>query len=80
MKIYHYNGKANISGSKIRRRREELHLSQEAVAAKLQLLGMEISQNALSRIENGTRFVPDYELPYYSKVLEISIEDLLENG
>ena len=77
MKIYRYNGKANISGEKIRRRREELHLSQEDVVAKLQLMGMEIGQNTLSRIESGIRFVPDYELKFFSRALEVPVEYFL---
>ena len=80
MKIYRYHGKANLSGEKIRRRREELHLSQEDVVAKLQLMGMEIGQNTLSRIESGIRFVPDYELKFFSRAMEVPVEYFLDEA
>ena len=74
MKIYAYNhnGKFNCSGTRIRKKRQELHLSQEQLAAKLQLAGLEISQNSISRIENGLRVVPDYELPFFADALRVS--------
>ena len=80
MKLYKYaNGKCNISGEKIRILRELADLSQEQLAAKLQLAGLNLSQKAISRIENGERVVPDFELLYFSKVLDISVQELLTN-
>lgn len=40
MKLYKHNGLCNVSGARIRQRREELKLSQEQLSAKLQLLGL----------------------------------------
>lgn len=78
MKIYkHTNGKCNISGSKIRQLREQAGLSQEQLAAKLQLAGLNLNQKAISRIETGERVVPDFELLYFSQVLEVPICILL---
>ncbi len=77
MKIYKHNGKCNVSGEKIRENREKLGISQEQLAAKLQLLGLDTNQKAISRVETGSRVVPDYELEYYSKALGISILVLL---
>ena len=76
MKIYKHNGKCNVSGEKIRENREKLGISQEQLAAKLQLLGLDTNQKAISRVETGSRVVPDYELDY-SKALGISILVLL---
>lgn len=80
MKLYKYtNGKCNISGSKIRSLRESADLSQEQLAARLQLAGLNLNQKAISRIETGERVVPDFELLYFSKVLGVTVQELLEN-
>ena len=79
MKLYDYHGKYNCSGTHIHTLRKKLGLSQEELAAKLQLAGLEISQHAISRIENGLRIVPDYEINYFAKVLQISPLLLLES-
>lgn len=78
MKIYDYNGKRNICGSRIREARVRQRLSQSDLAAKMQVEGICIERDSLSRIEIGTRFVPDYELPFFAKVLGISIDWLLD--
>ena len=36
--------------------------------------GCSIERDSISRIEIGTRFVPDYELPVFSKVLNVSVD------
>lgn len=78
MKIYVYGERCNIAGIRIRLLREKKKLSQEQLAAKLQLLGMEINQKAISRVETGARVVPDYELQFYAQALNTTIDDLLE--
>jgi len=77
MKIYKYNGKCNISGEVIRNKRECTQISQEQLAVKLQLEGVNLSQKAISRIENGQRVVADYELRAIAKVLCVSEKILL---
>lgn len=61
----------------MRRIREGKKLSQEQLAAWLQLEGLNINQKAISRIETGERVVADYELLYLAKVLRVRVEDLL---
>lgn len=61
----------------MRRIREGKKLSQEQLAAWLQLEGLSINQKAISRIEIGERVVADYELLYLAKVLRVRVEDLL---
>ena len=73
MKIYDYNGKKNISGDRIREKR----LSQTDLAARMQIRGVIIERDSISRIEIGTRFVPDYELPIFAQVLGVSVLWLL---
>ena len=53
MKLYKYkDGKCNVSGSRIRDLRELANLSQEQLAAKIQLEGLNLNQKAISRIED----------------------------
>ena len=77
MKIYDFNGKKNICGERLKAARKKLNLSQEDLAAKLQLEGVIIERDSVSRIEIGTRFVADYEILILSKVLKVTPEYLL---
>ena len=61
----------------MRQTRERENLSQEQLAAKLQLAGLNITQKAVSRMETGKRVIADYELPYLADVLDITIYYLL---
>ena len=77
MKIYDYNGKKNICGERVHEARCKLRLTQSDLAARLQINGMIIERDSVSRIEIGTRFVADYELRELSKILKVSIPWLL---
>ena len=77
MKLYQYHGRCNCSGMRIRQRREELGLSQEQLAAKLQLYGLELGQKAISRMETGLRVIADYELLWLARALETTCRWLL---
>lgn len=77
LKIYTYNGRKNISGNRIRQARLKMQLSQSQLAARMQVEGIIIERDSISRIEIGTRFIPDYELPVFSKVLNVSVNWLL---
>ncbi len=72
MKIYDYNGKKNISGERIHEARCKLRLTQSNLAAQLQVRGIIIERDSISRIEIGTRFVADYELKELADVLKVS--------
>ena len=77
MKIY-WNGESkNIIGDKVRRLRKQMGLTQKAMAAKLQLEGHEFSDLTILRIEQGTRFVPDYEILVLSEFFGITADELL---
>lgn len=52
-------------------------VTQEELAAKLQLAGLQLGQMAVSRIETGKRVVPDFELPILAEVLRVSTDWLL---
>ena len=74
MKIYDFNGKKNISGDRIREARQKKRLSQSELAAQMQVEGVVIERDSISRIEIGTRFVPDYELPVLARILDVSVD------
>ena len=61
----------------MRQTRDRENLSQEQLAAKLQLAGLNITQKAVSRMETGKRVIADYELPYLADVLDVTIYYLL---
>ncbi|MBR3875610.1 MAG: helix-turn-helix transcriptional regulator [Clostridia bacterium] len=77
MKIYDFNGKKNICGERVKASRKRLGLSQSDLAAKLQIAGMIIERDSISRIEIGTRFVADYELLVLSQILNVTPAYLL---
>lgn len=77
MKIYDFHGKKNVSGDRIREARLKRRLTQEDLAAKLQIEGVIMERDSVSRMEIGTRFVTDYELMVLSKVLGVSLQWLV---
>ena len=77
MKIYDYNGKKNICGERIHEARRHQRLTQSDFAARLQVAGIIIERDSISRIEIGTRFVADYELKAIAKILNVSVDWLL---
>lgn len=77
MKIYFYEGKANLIGPQVKAARKKRSYSQEDLAIRMQLNNIEISQKVISRIEKQERFVTDYELITFARVLHVSLEWLL---
>ena len=77
MKIY-WNGESkNIIGSKIKRLRKASGLTQKGLAEKLQLEGHDFSDLTILRIEQGTRFVPDYEVVILADYFNVTTDELL---
>ena len=76
MKIYWFHNRKNIVGNNLRAIRTAKHLTQQDVAVKLQLMGLEFDRITVSRIENGLRFVPDYEVKLLADALEVSFNEL----
>ena len=77
MRLYTLDDKCNISGERIREARTKAQMSQEQLAVKLQLAGLQMGQMAVSRIETGKRLVPDFELPIIADVLGVTTDWLL---
>lgn len=74
MRVYEYEGKRNISCERIHQRRTTLRLSQADLAARMQVRGVTIEREAISKIETGDRFVTDYEFIVFAEVLGVSME------
>ena len=72
-------GLNNICGKNIANFRMTLKISQRELADKMQLVGIDIDKNAIQRIECGKRFVTDIEIIAFSKVFNITYEELLND-
>ena len=77
MKIYEYEGRKNICGERVHEARCRMRLTQQDLAARLQIDGVILERDSVSRIELGTRFVADYELRAISRILRVSVQWLL---
>lgn len=73
MKIYSYKGRKNLCGDRIREARSKQRITQAGLAARLQVVGIVMEQDSISRIEIGTRFVADYELVVLLEILGVSL-------
>lgn len=74
MKIYDYHGRKNLCGDRVREARARQKITQTDLAARLQVEGIVLERDSISRIEIGTRFVADFELVILAKVLGVSLE------
>ncbi len=81
MKIYwsKEEGTKNIIGKKIKALRKAAGITQKQLAEKLQLQGHEFSDLTILRIEQGTRFVPDYEIVILADYFGITTDELLRD-
>ena len=61
----------NIVGPNVRRLRNNQDISQEALAAKCQLIGWDISREGIAKIESQVRGVSDIELLKLAKALRV---------
>ena len=80
MKIYWNDGSKNRIGSRVKALRVKSGLTQKSLAAELQLMGYEFSDLTILRIENGGRFVPDYEVAILAEYFGVSCDFLLSRG
>lgn len=73
MKFNDFDGMKNISGDRIHQARTAQRLTQQDLAAKMQVEGVLIEREAISKIETGDRLVTDYELAAFAKVLRVTL-------
>ncbi|MBR3697756.1 MAG: helix-turn-helix transcriptional regulator [Clostridia bacterium] len=75
MKITKYNNFKNISGNKLKVLRKNAKMSQQDLAEKLQLEGIDLTSKEISKIENNNRLVQDFELFAFAKIFKVSADE-----
>ena len=63
-------------GNRIRLIREQIPMTQEQLAAKLQTMGCDITRSSVAKIEVGQRHIYPDELRCIKEILKVSFDDL----
>ena len=63
-------------GANIRRLREKSGITQEALAAKLQVNGCDITRSAVAKIEVGQRHLYPDEIVLIKEILKVEYDDI----
>ena len=79
MKITKYNSVKNISGNKLKELRKDAKMSQQDLAEKLQLEGIDLTSKEISKIETNNRLVQDFELFAFAKIFKVSADEFNMN-
>ena len=66
-----------FGSERVHEARCRMRLTQGDLAARMQVQGVTMERDSISRIEIGTRFVTDYELLILSRILKVTLEWLL---
>lgn len=69
-----------IIGGRIKESREDKKISQQLMVDRLKDLGISMSRETLSKIENGNRTVSAVELKAICSVLDLDVETLLQDS
>lgn len=69
----------NIIGKNIQRIRKNKKITQKELEARLQMMGINIDRPMISKIENSTREIVDFEILGIAEALGVSVEDLYKN-
>lgn len=68
----------NLCGKNIKKIRKEQKITQDELCARMQVMGYQISRSDISKLENGKKFITDFEVFGFSKALKVSILDLFK--
>lgn len=71
------NGK-NLIGERLKLLRANAKLSQRDLANKLQLIGIDMDKNVITRIETNKRYVTDFELQALKEIFNVSYDYLID--
>ena len=69
----------NLISKKLKILRAQYGYSQRKLASKLQLNGLDMDKNVITRIETNKRYVTDIEIKVISKIFNVSYEYLLDD-
>ncbi len=78
MKKITFSDRKNVIAETLRLYRVQNHLTQQQVAAKMQVLGVNMDQQMISKIESNSRIVTDYELACFCHILNIEPNQILQ--
>ena len=71
-------GEKNLISDRLKQLREKNGLSQRALAGRLQLRGIDMDKNVITRIETNKRYVSDLELRAIVSIFNVSYDFLIE--
>lgn len=71
-------GEKNLVGPRLKALRERDGLSQRDLAHRLQLIGMDMDKNVITRIETNKRYVTDLELRAIAAIFQVSYQYLID--
>lgn len=71
------NGK-NLIGERLKELRKNAALSQRDLARELQLIGIDMDKNVITRIETNQRYVTDFELQALKEIFNVSYSYLID--
>ncbi len=71
------NGK-NLIGERLKSLRSAKNLSQRDLARELQLVGIDMDKNVITRIETNKRYVSDFELQALKRIFNVSYDYLID--
>lgn len=78
-KLIYVDEQKNVIGKRLRQVRKRQKVTQLDLAARMQVLGVNVDQQAISNIENNKRIVTDYELACFCKALRCTEQELLQD-
>ncbi len=74
------NGKKNLISGRVAKLRKSRKWSQRELALQLQLIGIDMDKNVITRIETNKRYVSDIELKALAKVFMVSYQYLIDGS
>jgi len=68
----------NIIGERLKQLRNAAGLSQRDLARELQLIGIDMDKNVITRIETNKRYVTDFEIQALKEIFDVSYDYLID--
>jgi Helix-turn-helix. len=72
-------GEKNLISKKLKVLRAQHGYSQRNLASRLQLIGLDMDKNVITRIETNKRYVTDIEIKAISEIFNVPYGYLLDN-
>lgn len=74
-----FNDDKNVIYKNLRTLRIKHGLSQDQLAAKMQVMNVNINQQMISAIERNRRFVTDFELACFCRILNVTEAEMFSD-